>query len=50
MAAPSEFVWVLSSFISQEDAIKCNEIIKDGQEKCYKVIKDGQEKCCKGRC
>ena len=29
MASPSEFVWVLSSFISEEDAIKCNEIIKE---------------------
>jgi putative protease len=29
MAAPTEFVWVLSSFISEEDAIKCNEIIKE---------------------
>ena len=29
MAAPTEFVWVLSSFISEEEAIKCNEIIKE---------------------
>ena len=29
MAAPTEFVWVLSSFISEKDAIKCNEIIKE---------------------
>ena len=29
MSAPTEFVWVLSSFISQEDAIKCNEIVKE---------------------
>lgn len=29
MASPTELVWVLSSFISQEDAIKCNEIVKE---------------------
>ena len=29
MASPTEFVWVLSSFISEEDAIRCNEIVKD---------------------
>ena len=29
MASPTEFVWVLSSFISQEDAVKCNEIVKE---------------------
>ncbi|MBE6499968.1 MAG: U32 family peptidase [Methanobrevibacter thaueri] len=29
MASPSEFVWVLSSFTSEEDAIKCNKIIKE---------------------
>ena len=29
MASPTEFVWVLSSFISEEDAIKCNQIIKE---------------------
>ena len=29
MAAPTEFVWVLSSFISEEEAVKCNEIIKE---------------------
>lgn len=29
MAAQTEFVWVLSSFISQEDAIRCSEIIKE---------------------
>ncbi|MBQ8016737.1 MAG: U32 family peptidase [Methanobrevibacter sp.] len=29
MASPTEFVWVLSSFISQEDALKCNEIVKE---------------------
>ena len=29
MAAPTEFVWVLSSFISQEDAVKCSEIVKE---------------------
>ena len=29
MASPTEFVWVLSSFISEEDAVKCNQIIKE---------------------
>ena len=29
MASPTEFVWVLSSFISEEDAIRCNEIVKE---------------------
>lgn len=29
MASPTEFVWVLSSFITQEDAIKCSEIVKE---------------------
>ena len=29
MASPSEFVWVLSSFISDEDAFKCSEIVKE---------------------
>lgn len=29
MVAPTEFVWVLSSFITQEDAVKCSEIIKE---------------------
>ena len=29
MAAPTEFVWVLSSFITQEDVVKCSEIIKE---------------------
>jgi putative protease len=29
MASPTEFVWVLSSFISQEDAVRCNEIVKE---------------------
>ena len=29
MASPTEFVWVLSSFISQEDAVKCNDIVKE---------------------
>ncbi len=29
MASPTEFVWVLSSFCSEEDAIKCNEIVKE---------------------
>lgn len=29
MASPTEFVWVLSSFITQEDAVKCNEIVKE---------------------
>ena len=28
MASPTEFVWVLSSFISEEDAIQCNKIVK----------------------
>ena len=32
MAAPTEFVWVLSSFISEDDALKCNEIVKELQE------------------
>ena len=29
MASPTEFVWVLSSFISEEDAIKCSEIVEE---------------------
>ena len=29
MASPTEFVWVLSSFISEENAVKCNQIIKE---------------------
>ena len=29
MASPTEFVWALSSFISEEDAIRCNEIVKE---------------------
>ena len=29
MASPTEFVWVLSSFISEEDAVKCSEIVKE---------------------
>ena len=29
MASPTEFVWVLSSFISEEDAIKCSEIVDE---------------------
>ena len=29
MASPTEFVWVLSSFISEEDAVRCNEIVKE---------------------
>ena len=29
MAAPTEFVWVLSSFISEEDALRCNEIVRE---------------------
>lgn len=29
MASPTEFVWVLSSFISEDDAVKCNEIVKE---------------------
>ena len=29
MASPTEFVWVLSSFTSEKEAIKCNEIIKE---------------------
>jgi putative protease len=29
MASPTEFVWVLSSFITEEEAIKCNEIVKE---------------------
>ena len=33
MASDSEIVWVLASFISQEDAIKCNEIIKELESK-----------------
>ena len=32
MASPTELVWVLASFISEEDAIKCNEIIKELQD------------------
>lgn len=28
-AAPTELVWVLASFISEEYAIKCNEIVKE---------------------
>ena len=33
MASQAEFVWVLSSFISEEDAIKCNEIVKELENK-----------------
>ena len=29
MASPTEFVWVLSSFISQKEALRCNEIVKE---------------------
>jgi putative protease len=29
MASPTEFVWVLSSFITEDEAIKCNEIVKE---------------------
>ncbi len=29
MASPTEFVWVLSSFISEEGAIKCSKIVKE---------------------
>ena len=29
MASPTEFVWVLSSFTSEKEAVKCNEIIKE---------------------
>ncbi len=29
MASPTEFVWVLSSFISEDDAVKCSEIVKE---------------------
>ncbi|WP_304091845.1 U32 family peptidase [Methanobrevibacter gottschalkii] len=29
MASQTEFVWVLSSFITQEDAQKCSEIVKE---------------------
>ncbi len=29
MASDCEIVWVLSSFISEKEAIKCNEIVKD---------------------
>ena len=29
MAAPTEFIWVLSSFISEEDAVRCREIVKE---------------------
>lgn len=29
MASPTEFVWVLSSFISQEDAVRCSAIVKE---------------------
>ena len=29
MASPTEFVWVLNSFISEKEAMKCNEIVKD---------------------
>ncbi|MBQ2831722.1 U32 family peptidase [Methanobrevibacter sp.] len=29
MASPTELVWVLSSFISEEDANRCNEIVKE---------------------
>jgi putative protease len=32
MAAPTEFVWVLSSFISEEDARRCQEIVKELQD------------------
>ena len=28
-ASPTELVWVLNSFLSEEDAIKCNEIVKE---------------------
>ena len=28
-ASPTELVWVLSSFISEEDALKCSEIVKE---------------------
>ena len=29
MASPTEFVWVLTSFISEEDAVRCNNIVKE---------------------
>ena len=29
MASPTEFVWVLSSFISEEDAVRCSEIVRE---------------------
>ena len=29
MASPTEFVWVLSSFISEEDAVRCREIVSE---------------------
>ena len=32
MASPTELVWVLASFISEEDAIRCNDIIKELQD------------------
>ena len=32
MSSPTEFVWVLTSFISEKDAIKCNNIIKELEE------------------
>ena len=28
-ASPTELVWVLASFISEEDALRCNEIVKE---------------------
>jgi U32 family peptidase len=33
MAADAEIVWVLSSFISEKEAVKCNEIIKELESK-----------------
>lgn len=33
MASDAEIVWVLSSFISQKEAIKCNEIVKELESK-----------------
>ena len=33
MAADAEIVWVLSSFISQKEAVKCNEIVKELESK-----------------
>ena len=29
MASPTEFVWVLSSFISEEDAERCSEVVRE---------------------